>query len=349
MTSLAEVVDVVVGVDTHKHEHTAVVVNAATGGAVDEMTVRTDPGGSEALVAWAVGHGGSRAWAIESTGGYGAGLVRVLRGRGEWVIELDRPDRPARRHGAKSDSLDALRAGREALARSCLGEPKAPGQRAALAVLLAARRSAVEGAGDAQRQLHAMVTAAPECLRARLRDMTTTQMVAAAARLRVHASWDCETTATATAMRALARRSRDLTTEAAEHQRQITAIVNSWRPDLLDQTGVGPIVAAIVLCAWSHPGRIRNEAAFANLAGVAPIPASSGQTTRHRLNRSGDRQLNRAIHTIALCRLRHDPTTHAYRDRRRSEGKTDREIKRCLKRFIARQLYRQLENPPTTP
>ena len=137
--------------------------------------------------------------------------------------------------------------------------------------------------------------------------------------------------------------------EAADHERAILAIIRSWRPDLLDQLGVGPIVAATVLCAWSHPGRCRNDAAFANLAGVAPIPASSGQTTRHRLNRCGDRQLNRALHIIVLHRLRYDPATRAYAERRRAEGKTDREIKRCLKRYIARQLYRQLEQPLDDP
>ncbi len=138
--------------------------------------------------------------------------------------------------------------------------------------------------------------------------------------------------------------------EAACHERAILAVVRSWRPDLLDQRGVGPIVAAVVLCAWSHAGRCRSDAAFANLAGAAPIPASSGQTTRYRLNRCGDGQLNRALHVVALNRLRYDPDTRAYAERRRAEGKTDREIKRCLKRYIARQLFRILENPPpTTP
>jgi transposase len=134
--------------------------------------------------------------------------------------------------------------------------------------------------------------------------------------------------------------------EATDHETAILSIIKAWRPDLLDTFGIGPIVAAVVLCAWSHPGRCRNEAAFANLAGTAPIPASSGLTTRHRLNRSGDRQLNRALHTIALNRMRHDPTTRAYVERRRAEGHTDREIRRCLKRYIARQLYRQLERTP---
>jgi transposase len=173
-------------------------------------------------------------------------------------------------------------------------------------------------------------------------------MITTAARLRCHTSWDAETTTTATVLRALARRSQAMTAEAADHERQILTIVRSWRPDLLELTGVGPIVAATVLCAWSHPGRVRDDAAFAKLAGVCPIPASSGQTVRHRLNRHGDRQLNRALHTVVLSRLRYDDTTRAYRDRRRAEGKTDREIKRCLKRYVARQLYRQLETPPPT-
>lgn len=160
-------------------------------------------------------------------------------------------------------------------------------------------------------------------------------------------SWDLDTRTYAETIRQLARRVEAMQDEAAAHEKAILAIVRSWRPDLLDQPGIGPIVAATVLCAWSHPGRCRNDAAFANLAGVAPIPASSGLTTRHRLNRCGDRQLNRALHTIVLSRLRYDPATRAYAQRRRAEGRTDRDIKRCLKRYIARQLYRQLENPPS--
>jgi transposase len=155
-----------------------------------------------------------------------------------------------------------------------------------------------------------------------------------------------ETCTAALTARALARRIRALDREAAEHERAITRIVKAWRPELLEQHGVGPIVAATVLCAWSHRGRVRSDAAFAMLAGVAPVPASSGQTVRYRLNRSGDRQLNRALHTVALIRLVHDPATKAYAARRRAEGKTSREIRRCLKRYIARQLYRLLETHP---
>jgi transposase len=345
VTSLAEVVDVVIGVDTHKHTHTAAVVGAPTGAALEDTTVATDPDGYDQLVDMADRHSGLRAWAIEGTGGYGAGLARFLVERGELVIELDRPNRPARRNGAKSDALDAVRAAREALTREHLAQPRAAGERAALSVLLAARRSAVDGATVAQRQLQALITAAPEVLRARFRGRSTRLMLPAAAKLRINPNWDLETTTTARALRTLARRSQELETEAREHERQILAIVKSWRPDLLELFGVGPIVAAVVLCAWSHPGRCRSDAAFANLAGVAPIPASSGQTVRYRLNRCGDRQLNRALHVVVVHRMRHDPATRAYVERRRAEGKTDREIRRCLKRYVARQLFRQLEQP----
>lgn len=347
MTMLADLVDVVIGVDTHKHSHTAAVVTASTGAAVEDLTIDTDPDGYAELVAFADRHSGLRAWSIEGTGGYGAGLARFLADRGELVVELDRPNRPARRNGAKSDPLDAVRAGREALAREHLAQPRAAGERAALAVRLAARRSAVDASSVAQRQMLSLITAAPETIRARFRGCSTVIAVATAARLRMSPSWDIETRTYAETIRDLARRALAMQTEAATHEKAILAVVRTWRPDLLDQPGVGPIVAATVLCAWSHPGRCRNDAAFASLAGVAPIPASSGLTTRYRLNRCGDRQLNRALHVIALSRLRYDHATRAYAERRRAEGRTDREIRRCLKRYIARQLYKQLENPPS--
>lgn len=344
MPSLAESVDLVIGVDTHKHTHTAAAVTAATGGKIAELTISTDPDGYAQVLAWARSHDGERVWSLEGAGGYGAGLARFLAAAGEVVVELDRPARTARRNGAKSDPLDAVRAAREALSREHLAQPKTDGPRAQLAALMAARRSAVEAATLAQRQLHALVIAAPEALRALFRGQSTTLMLATASRLRTRTRWDPTTLTTAQVLRHLARRSNDLTAEAAEHEHAITALVKQWRPDLLDQPGIGPIVAAQVLTAWSHPGRIRSEAAFAMLAGTAPIPASSGLRTRHRLSRTGDRQLNRALHVVALSRTRYDPRTRDYIERRRSEGKTDREIRRCLKRYIARQLYRQLEH-----
>ena len=348
MAMLADLVEVVIGVDTHKDTHTAAVVDTRTGAVLGRATVTADPDGYDQLLALLEEHPGLRAWAMEGSGGYGAGLARHLADRGEVVVELDRPVRPSRRAGAKSDPIDAERAARDALARSRLAQPKTGPERAALQMHLTARRAAVEGSSDAQRQLHALVVTAPEPVRARFRGQRTTAMITTASRLRPGATRNtADVVAAVTVLHALAARIRFLTAEARTHEKAILALVRSWRPDLLALPGVGPIVAATVLTAWSHPGRCRSDAAFAMLAGAAPIPASSGRTVRYRLNRSGDRQLNRALHTIAPTRLRYDPATRAYADRRRAQGKTDRDIKRCLKRYIARQLYRQLETPPT--
>jgi transposase len=348
MTSLSEVVDVVIGVDTHVATHSAAALDARTGAVLDEVTVCADAAGYAELVEFAEEHASLRAWAIEGTGGHGAGLARHLAAGEELVFELDRPERARRRHGAKSDPLDAVRAAREALARPRLGTPRAGGDRQALAVHLAARRSAIECAGIAERQVFSLVIAAPEPVRARFRGLSLLTMITLATRLRVQPSWDAETTSTVLVLRTLARRATALREEAAEHERALIRIVRSWRPDLLAELGVGPIVAATVLCAWSHTGRIHSEAAFAMLAGVAPIPANSGQTTtRYRLNRSGDRHLNNALHTVAISRMSCHPPTRAYVERRTREGKTRREIRRCLKRYIARDLYRLLENSPT--
>jgi transposase len=308
-------------------------VAATTGAVVTQATVPATPAGYQKLLELAERHPGQRVWAIESTGGYGAGLTRFLQTHAEQMVELDRPKRAARRHGAKSDLLDAARAAREALGRDQLAQPCAAGHRAALAVRLAARRSAVQAATDA--------------LRGRLRGLTTPRLVATCGRLRLRADSDPETAATVASLRALARRIQLLNTEITQHTQAITTLVRAWRPDLLGRCGVGPIVAATVLCAWSHPGRCGSEAAFAMLGGAAPIPASSGQTVRVRLNRSGDRQLNQALHVVVLTRLRYDPATRAYAQRRRTDGKTNREIRRCLVRYVARQLYRLLEANPT--
>jgi transposase len=348
MSMLAELVEVVIGVDTHSQTHTAAVVDTRTGGVLARLTVAADPDGYGQLIELAEQHSGLRGWAMEGTGGYGAGLARHLGAAGEWVIELDRPKRPARKAGAKSDPIDAERAARDALARTRLAQPKTGPQRGALQMRLTARRAAVEAATTAQRQLLAMVITAPEVVRARFRGQSTRVMLTTAVRLRpAPTSGDVEVQTALTVLRDLARRVRFLEAEAAEHEAAIRMIVRSWRPDLLKLTGVGPIVAATVLTAWSHSGRCRDDAAFAMLAGAAPIPASSGKTVRYRLNRSGDRQLNRALHVITLSRLRYDQRTRDYADRRRAQGKTDREIKRCLKRYIARDLYRRLEAAPS--
>ena len=337
-------VDYVIGVDTHRDTTTAAVVEATTGAVVDHLQCTTDAMGYKRCLAFATKHApGRRAWAIEGTGSFGAGLTTHLLEEGEWVVEIDRPARPARRNGAKSDELDAARAAREALSREHLAAPRIRGDREALRVLLTARQGAVVGRTKAIGQLKAMIVTAPQCLRDQLRRGTTDEQLERCARLRTLPSQSVEHRATVRAIRGTARRALFLEAEAAEHETELEQLVMAICPQLLDLPGVGALTAAQFIVSWSHAGRIRNEAAFAALAGVAPIPASSGQTVRHRLNRSGDRQLNRALHTVALSRLQHHHETHNYAARRTAEGKTPRDIKRCLKRGIAREIYRLLE------
>jgi transposase len=343
MTMLADAVDVVIGVDTHKLSHTAAVVEP-TGGVIARLTVPSDAFGAKRVLAFARLHGaGRRVWAIEGTGSFGSGLTTYLLEHGEWVVEIDRPARPARRNGAKSDELDAVRAAREALAREHLAQPRRRGEREALRVLLATRQGAILSRTRAITSLHALVVNAPEGIRNQLRHLDTDDLLARCARLRTGPAQSIEHRATITALRSTARRALACEAEAADLESALELLVKATGRALLAEPGVGVITAAAILNAWSHPGRIRTEAAFAMLAGVAPIPASSGQTVRHRLNRAGDRQLNRALHTIVLSRLTHHAETRAYAKRREAEGETPREIKRCLKRHLARRLFRVLE------
>src|SRR3954466_4660710 len=232
MSMLAEQVEVVIGVDTHKDTHTAAVVDARTGGVLARTTVTADPDGYAALTTLVAEQSGLRAWALESTGSYGAGLARHLAEAGEWVVELDRPKRPARRAGAKSDPIDAERAARDALARAHLTQPKTGPQRAALQMRLTARRAAVEAATAAQRQLHALVITAPEAVRTRFRGQSTRAMISTATRLRPAAGGtDIEAGTALSGRRAPARRIHVLETEAAGHETAIRAIVRAWRPD----------------------------------------------------------------------------------------------------------------------
>jgi transposase len=214
-----------------------------------------------------------------------------------------------------------------------------------LRVLLTTRENAIRARTKAICQLKDLVVSAPESLRRPLHSLPTTALVQRCARLRSKAADSVELRYTILALQTTARRALALETEAAELEAQLEPLVQQVAPILLDEPGIGPVSAAQLLCSWSHAGRLRSEAAFAALAGVAPIPASSGQVTRHRLNRSGDRQLNRALHTIIVSRQVHDPETRAYVARRTIEGKSPREIKRCLKRHLARRLFKLLERP----
>lgn len=335
MPGLAEAVDIVIGVDTHKNSHTAALVTP-TGTALAHLTVATDAFGYKRLLSFAKQHGvGRRSWAIEGTGSFGSGLTTYLLEQGEWVVEVDRPRRPARRNGAKSDELDAVRAAREALSREHLAQPRRRWSREAMRVLLTTRHGAVASRTRAICHLKALVVSAPEPLRNSLRKLDTDGLVTKAAGLRTTPTQSVEHRATVTALRATARRIQHLEAEAADLESQLELLVQAVAPQLLDEPGVGVTSAAQILCSWSHRGRIRSEAAFAALAGAAPIPASSGQTVRHRLNRGGDRQLNRALHTIIVSREVHHAQTREYVARRAAEGRTPREIKRCLKRHLA--------------
>ena len=310
MAMLAELVEVVIGVDTHKHTHTAAVVAAATGAVLDagDRAGRPRPA-TGSCCSWPSQHHGQRVWAIEGTGGYGAGLTRFLQLHAEQVVELDRPKRPARRHGAKSDPLDAdPRRPRGPGPRPARPAPSRPasGRRCRCGWPPAAPRSRPPPTPNASCTPWSSPpptrSASPAPRPDHPRLVSHLRPAAAAGRLgrRDHRH-------RGQPARPWPAASSSWTPRPPTTRRAITTLVRAWRPDLLTRTGVGPIVAATVLCAWSHPGRCRNDAAFAMLGGAAPIPASSGQTVRVRLNRSGDRQLNQALHTVVLTRLRYDP------------------------------------------
>ena len=286
---------------------------------------------------------GRRVWAMEGTGCYGAGLTGFLLDHGEWVVEIDRPKRSRGRNGAKSDALDAIRAGREALARDHLATPRQRGHREAIRVLHTTRTAIVDAGANARRQLKALIITAPQPLRDTLRGRPWRQQARACAGLVAAPSDPVEYRATVRALRVTAERVLTARAEAKQLEVELRMLITAVAPVLLAQPGVGPITAAQVLISWSHPARFRSEAAFAMLAGAAPVEASSGQVVRHRLNRGGDRQLNRALHTIVMIRQTHHGPTQAYTNRRIAEGKSKRDIRRCLKRTIARQLYRLLQ------
>ena len=251
----------------------AAALVAATGAELRSVEVPTTAKGYAQIVQLAAVYPRERrAWAIEGVSSYGAGLCRVSRRLGERVIEIDHPARPARRNGSKTDALDAVRAAREALSRPHLDEPRQGDDREALRVLNATRESAVHACTQATIAVHALVVGAPEQVRDRLRDLSTTMLLRRCAAMKVMASWPVDVRATATALRSAARRAIALDAEAIELQRAIGKIVNDVAPELIAERGVGPITGAVVFCAWSHPGRYRNEAAFASLAGVPSTP-----------------------------------------------------------------------------
>ena len=341
-------IDFVVGVDSHADQHALAVVDAATLQTCRQLTVTASRQGYRQALRLARRHApGRRAWALEGSGCYGVGLARYLSGRGERVLEVERPKREGPKGRLKTDALDAERAARQVLAGSAGALPRLAPETQALRALRSTREGAVSACTAALNELRALIVTAPPELRERLRGRSEAALLDACVRLRPGRS-DSERAAVALALRSLALRIRQLRNEAKTLETELRRRVQTLAPELLAQPGVGPISAAAVLIAWSHPGRLRSEAAFGRLAGTAPIPANSGKTVRHRLDRGGDRQLNRALHTIVLSRRRCDPLTQAYITRRTTEGKSEREATRCLKRYLARSLFRQLEAMPQT-
>ena len=346
-------VRVTVGVDTHRDLHVAVALNQH-GGWLGARSFPTTPSGFAALMTWASSYGALGLIGIEGTGSYGAGLARWLRARGLTVVEIDRPDRrdrQGRRRRGKSDPTDAEAAARAVLAGTAVGQPKAADGRVEMIRLLrVARRSALKARTQAANQLHALVLTAPDPLRARLRGLTLERLVAVAAAFRPGPSLNTPLAATRLALKSLAGRYQQLTAEITTLDGQLSQLVATAAPALLAVKGVGPETAgALLVAAGDNPDRLRSEGAFARLCGVAPLPASSGRTTRHRLNRGGDRDANRALYLLVLGRMRWDPRTQAYVARRTAEGLSKPETIRCLKRYLAREVYRLLRAPTDVP
>ncbi|RMB79375.1 IS110 family transposase [Streptomyces shenzhenensis] len=349
-TTVAHTRSFVIGVDTHARTHTYAVL-AANGEHLDTETFPNTHAGRARAINW-VGRrtGGDLGalWVIEGIGSYGVQIARQSALAGYRVAEAARMGRGGRRGIGKSDPIDARRIAAAVLplTEKQLRNPRMDeGIRAAAQILLTARDELTGERTRAVNALTALVRTADLGIDAR-RSLGA-KKVGEIARWRPREEDLATATARTEAVR-LAKRILVLDAEITDNTNRIGELVDaSPAAELVEETGIGPVTAATVLVAWSHPGRIRSEAAFAALAGVSPLPASSGNTTRHRLNRGGDRRLNRALNVVAMVRMVHHPQTRAYADRRRTEGKTDREIRRCLKRYLARRFYRHLNSAAT--
>jgi transposase len=337
---------VTVGIDTHGEVHVVAVLDER-GRLLATGSFATTSSGHRRLERWAVRFGAVEAFGVEGTGAWGAGVARHLAAAGHRVVEVDRPDRSTRRRRGKSDTIDAEAAARAVQSGTAAGVPKARnGRIESIRALRVARRSALKARSQAAHQLHCLVSTAPDGLRDELRTLGLGDLVVRAARFRPGDTAD-PMQATKAALRSVARRHRRLTDEIAELDADLDRLVASVAPNLVALNGVGTDVAGqLLVTAGDNPGRLRSEAAFAHLCGVSPIPASSGRTDRHRLNRGGDRHANAALYRIVLCRLRWDPRTLAYRDRRTKDGLSKAEIIRCLKRYVAREVYSELTRLP---
>ena len=355
MTMLAEVVDAVIGIDTHRDTHEVEIADPA-GRPIAVLRIGNDSGGFARLLAAVaeVVPGPRVAVCIEGSRSYGIGLARALAAAGLLVIECEQPSHRQRRGTGKSDPIDAHLAVLAALRLDTgrLPLPRADGDREALRILLVARQEMTEACTAQASRLRALLLAGDDIDRRAARATLSGKALAALAGRDLPAQASREQAVRQGEISRLALALGQGRRQLRDNRAQLLAIVDDIAPGLTSRFGVGPVSAAQAIVSFSHPGRCRSEAAYAKLGGTSPLPASSGQTVRHRLNRGGDRALNRAIHAIALVRMRSCPRTRAYVARRTAEGKSTREIRRCLKRYIARELYRQLTrsmNPPIGP
>ena len=341
--------DVTGGVDTHSRVHVGAIVNAI-GKILATESFPVTVAGYRQLLAWMRSFGTLARVGVEGTGSYGAGLCRFLIANAVAVVEVNRPNRQLRRRRGKSDSTDAESAARAALNGEATGIPKTgDGNVEAIRGLRVARRSAVKASTQASNQIRDLIVTAPDGIRDRLVELTTAARIETCARMRLGALSDGGE-ATKRALRCLARRYEALAAEIAELDEAIHALCVAQNPALLGARGVGPeVAAALLIAAGDNPQRMRTDASFAALCGSSPVEASAGKTTRHRLNQGGNRDANNALWRIVMVRLPCDPDPKAYRERRRADGKSNREIIRCLKRYVAREMYRLLTNPPVVP
>ena len=328
--------------DTHADVHVAAALDPI-GGLLGVQEFPATPAGYGRLLGWLGGFGTVCLVGIEGTGSYGAGLARHVTAAGVRVVEVDRSDRQDRRRQGKSDSLDAVSAARAAQSGRARGASRGrDGAVEAIRALMADGRSAAGERTQTNGQARALVLTGPDDLRARFTGHTAAALVAELASLRPRPG-STVGYATRIALRELGRRAQFLDGQLVRLDELIVPLVTARAPGLLAVYGAGPRTAALLLiAAGDHPGRLRSEAAWAHLCGVAPIPASSGKVARHRLNPGGDRQANHALWRIVFTRLGSDPATRAYAERRTAEGKSKAEIIRCLKRYVAREVYRHL-------
>ena len=346
MTTMAETArHVTAGADTHRDQHVVAALDER-GAELGVRSFPTTPAGHRALLAWLRRFGAVERVGVEGTGSYGAGLARFLHAEGVTVVEVNRPNRQLRRSHGKSDPVDAVAAARAAQSGQATGAAKTrDGAVEAIRALRVARRSASRGRSTAINQMRALLVSGPDDLRETLRGSTVSKLVTTAARFRPA---DPTTAAGATrfALRELARRVQSLEAECERLDALLESLVSATAPELVASYGVGTDTAgALLVSAGDNPERLRSEAAFAHLCGVAPIDASSGLTTRKRLNRGGDRSANHALWRIVMVRMVHDARTRTYVARRTAEGRSKREIIRSLKRYVARELYRWLPRP----